>query len=128
MWPLRVDRSDFLLEIYGHYPSLDSVEVTELVLSREGPSIKLSLLAPTLPYNPPTQWKPSNQVFFGLQLISIDSVEITKLSFDGRSQIRMWDQGPHIRAQCLGAAKFDIQFQHLAIDRISGVLSGEPER
>jgi hypothetical protein len=128
MWPSRVGKSDFLLKIYGHYPSLDGVEVTELVLSREGPSISLSLLAPTLPYNPPADWKPFNQVFLGLRFVSIDAVEITKLSVDGRSNIRMWDQGSCIRAQCAGAAEFDVHFQHLMIDRISGVLSEGPER
>jgi len=127
MWPLRVEKSDFLLKIYGHYPSLDDVAVTELVVSRDGPSVRLSFLSSVLPYKPPAHWNNFNRVSLGMHFVDVSSISISKFDRVGRSRISMWDQGSEIAACCDGATEFDLRFRHLVIDRISGVLSDELE-
>ena len=124
MWPRLVSKADFLLDIYGHYPSLDDVEVTEMFLSREGSSARIAFLSNILPYKAPAYWKPFNRVHFRLFLVGIESVQVEKFGRVGQSQLRMWDESMDVRATCKGAVDFDIRFRHLIVDRVSGLAAG----
>jgi hypothetical protein len=127
MWPTRVENPIFLLNIYGHYPSLADVEVTKLLLDRDGPSVKLSFISKVLPYRPPVKWEKFNAVFFQLRLFDMKALSIDHFASHGLSTIRMKDGHGLISMVCEGAVRCSLACGFLFIDRIEGLLQSDED-
>ncbi len=127
MWPSRIENPIFLLNIYGHYPSLADVEVTSLQIIRDGPSLKLSFISKVLPYRPPTKWEPFNAVGFELNFFGLKAVNVVHMASHGLSTIKMQDGYGAISMSCEGALKCSLTCGFLLVDKIAGLLQSDEE-
>jgi hypothetical protein len=127
MWPSRVENPIFLLNIYGHYPSLADVEVTSLRLIRDGPSLKLSFISEALPYRPQVKWGKFNAVGFELNFFDLKAINIDHMASHGLSTIEMKDGHGAISMTCRGALRCSLTCGFLFVDRIAGLLQSDED-
>lgn len=122
MWPLRIENSQRLINVYGNLPELNSVEITFIDLSRDGPSARVGLITQRLPFNPPTRWGKFNAVLIELLFFEIFEIEIRRFSRIGISQIDIEDIESRIFANIVGAVEAKILFRDLFVMKIDGLL------
>jgi len=124
MWPKRVEDSKFLLDIYGHYPNLECIEVTALHIDAGARTLTLSFLSRNLPYRPPAHWEEFNKVFFQIQCFPIASIDLSRFDPLGLSTLRMWDAEALLSIESRGAVDLSLRCEFLRINKLVGLLTG----
>jgi hypothetical protein len=73
-WLDEVDNGRFLAAMYdGRAPSLDPVDLHEVLFHRDGPAVTLRFDLPEFPTKPPKGWESYNGVAVELLLIGVSS-------------------------------------------------------
>jgi hypothetical protein len=125
MWSRMLENTHFLLSIYGHFPSLENVEVTRLEIDRVGLSLMISFITKGLPYKPPTKWGLFNRVYFQIQFFGLEEINLSQFLYTGSTTIRMWDHEDGIAMECSGAVSIGSRCKFARIAMITGLLVDE---
>jgi hypothetical protein len=74
-WHEYLQNPEAVSQLYGASPDLDLIELTNIELERDGPTVTLSIVLPIFPKNPPVKWSRSgfNSVTMRLRLFAVTS-------------------------------------------------------
>jgi hypothetical protein len=125
MWSRMMENTIFLLDIYGHYPSLENVEVTRLEIDRNGPSLAICFQSKVRPYKPPRKWGSFNRVHFEINYFGLKKINVGQFLRTGSTTIRMWDQDDGIALECRGAVSVESRCEFARVAKITGLLVDE---
>lgn len=112
MWPSNLQKSEFLKILYGDLPSLGNIEITDILFSRDGPTIKLSLFTDTLPKNAPEKWKIFNFVSISVQFTGCELKSFSNMRPRGFSEISVL--GNRVLVSGAVSMEFTYNFAHIA--------------
>lgn len=127
-WLTGVDNSAFLASLFpGGGPSLAQVNLHEVQLNRDGPTVLLRFDLDTFPTNPPPKWRASGFNTVQVRLMGIGMHRFS-LSGWGTTQfgplsILTSARGVEVRFTS-GEVTLDACFHVLRIDGVSGYVNG----
>lgn len=118
-WISQLYGSEFLSLLFpGEPPSLESVELHEIRLERDGPVMRLRFELPDFPASPPRKWV--DQKFNAVQ-VEIMSIGVCSVSLNGWSHINMvsvqlTEEGRGTRLRVQGnTVVVDATFEHIRL-------------
>jgi hypothetical protein len=124
-WYQLAENPQALTGLYDKVPLLESVQLFEVCMNREGPALCISVELPNFPDHPPSKWHKSYNTaqvklyFFGVELLVMDGWDTTmRISF---SMERSENNRILVSIE---AANFRMSFNCLGfrIDRITGYM------
>ena len=76
MWYDKIDRINFIKQIYTEIPDLINVKIHHIALKREGEEVSIIFDMPLYPDNPPTKWNGNNTVSVELSCFVISEFKL----------------------------------------------------
>lgn len=118
----RFKNSQFLLEIYEKFPTFTDVEVTNLKLNRDGPTLAVEIITKEIPIKSPRKWGDFNFVFIELAFFSIQKIKISAFEGNGSTSISLSDNSEIFEIEMSGAAELSATAEFAIIKNVKPVL------
>ncbi len=88
MWQQYCDNPQAIEHLYGTVPALDTIDVHEVILQRDGPCVQLRVELPRFPDRPPAKWpRSANAVQMALALVGVSDLRLDSWGASNRGAI-----------------------------------------
>ncbi|MGN7770175.1 Imm50 family immunity protein [Phyllobacterium sp. 22552] len=127
MWWDYADNPAYLKALYDVAPSLGQVEILNMHLGRDGPSLELNFSTECLPVRPPVKWGEFDRVTFRIRLFDIRNLSVTKFGRAGFSRIGIEKLGAFLNVEVEGAVTMFCSAKYLDVVTITGYQHTESD-